>query len=78
MRSGLTGSVRAQSKLGELEKKRKEATSDQKEKNTTRAKLEADVSDLEEQIRKHERTQVTIPSVNLPCIVWIIHYTLYC
>lgn len=51
-----------QSKLAELEKKRKEATSDQKEKNTKRAKLEADVSDLEEQIRKHEQTQVTIAS----------------
>ena len=57
--------MHGQSKLGELEKKRKEATSDQKEKNTKRAKLEADVLDLEEQIRKHEQTQVTTASMNL-------------
>lgn len=58
--------MHAQSKFAELEKKRKEATSDQKEKNTKRAKLDADVSDLEEQIRKHKQTQVTIASYDSP------------
>ena len=51
-----------QSDLADLEKKRKEAADERVAKNTKRAKLEVDVADLEEQIRKHEKTQVAAAS----------------
>ncbi len=56
------GCAFAQSNLTDLEKKRKEAASERAARNTKRAKLEVDVADLEEQIRKHEQTQVSAPT----------------
>lgn len=47
----------AQDAMPKLEQKRKAATNERTAANSARAKLEVDVTDLEEQIEKHEQTQ---------------------
>ena len=43
--------------MPKLERKRKAAADERTAANSARAKLEVDVTDLEEQIEKHEQTQ---------------------
>ncbi len=47
----------AQDAMPKLERKRKAAADERTAANSARAKLEVDVTDLEEQIEKHEQTQ---------------------
>lgn len=49
-----------QSDLASLEKKRAAAASERAAATTKRAKAEVDVSDLEEQMKKHEETKVDV------------------
>ena len=52
--------------MPELERERKAAAEERSAANASRAKLEVDVTDLEEQIEKHEQTQAGFCAPLLP------------